>query len=105
MIILIIVISSSQSYLHVIVLNIKNFLKNTINKENNKLVIANSIRRLYAFIIDVALIILLIMIIAPISNGFIFHKDAPLTTLLFLFGYFLIPTSIKGKTIGIPNGY
>jgi len=100
LIILIIVISSSQSYLHVIVLNIKIFLKNTINKENNKLVIANSIRRLYAFIIDVALIILLIMIIAPISNGFIFHKDAPLTTLLFLFGYFLIPTSIKGKTIG-----
>jgi uncharacterized RDD family membrane protein YckC len=61
---------------------------------------ASPIRRLYAWIIDIGLLLLAIFITAPISNGMLFSKDAAFADIAIFVVYFLIPTALRGKTIG-----
>ena len=61
---------------------------------------AGPLRRLYAFIIDIGLIFLVIFTVAPISGDAMFSKEAAPQDLLFFFGYFVVPTTIWGRTPG-----
>ncbi|MQG47676.1 MAG: RDD family protein, partial [SAR202 cluster bacterium] len=61
---------------------------------------ASPIRRLYAWIIDAGLLLLAVFITAPISNGLLFSKDAAFADIAIFVVYFLIPTALRGKTIG-----
>ena len=61
---------------------------------------AGPLRRLYAFIIDLGLIFIVIYTVAPISGDAMFSKEAAPQDLFFFFGYFVIPTTIWGRTPG-----
>ena len=61
---------------------------------------AGPLRRLYAFLIDVGLIFLVIYTVAPVSGTAMFNSEAAPQDLLFFFGYFVIPTTIWGRTPG-----
>tara|TARA_Y100000996_G_C22273283_1_gene540864 strand:- start:166 stop:660 length:495 start_codon:yes stop_codon:yes gene_type:complete len=68
--------------------------------ELSDLEIAGLISRLYAFIIDLGLIFLIIYTFGPISGNKLFHEDAATQDIFVLFGYFVIPTIIWGRTPG-----
>ena len=61
---------------------------------------AGPLRRLYAFVIDVGLLFLVIYTVAPVSGDALFSKEAAPQDLFFFFGYFVIPTTIWGRTPG-----
>ncbi len=61
---------------------------------------AGPLRRLYAFLIDVGMIFLVIYTVAPVSGTAMFNADAAPQDLFFFFGYFVIPTTIWGRTPG-----
>ena len=61
---------------------------------------AGPLRRLYAFLIDVGLIVMVIYTVAPVSGNAMFNRNAAPQDLLFFFGYFVIPTVIWGRTPG-----
>ena len=69
-------------------------------KNQKQVNFASPIRRLYAWIIDAGLLLLAIFIMAPISGGKLFSKDAAFADIAILIVYFLIPTAITGKTLG-----
>ncbi|MFL2664483.1 MAG: RDD family protein [Dehalococcoidia bacterium] len=77
--------------------------KEKITKSSHKLSdlkIAGLISRLYAFMIDLGLIFIIIYTFGPISGNKLFHEDAATQDILVLFGYFVIPTIIWGRTPG-----
>ena len=61
---------------------------------------AGPLRRMYAFLIDVGLIFMVIYTVAPVSGTAMFNSEAAPQDLLFFFGYFVIPTTIWGRTPG-----
>ena len=61
---------------------------------------AGPLRRLYAFTIDLGLIFLVIFTVAPVSGDAMFSAEAAPQDLVFFFGYFVIPTTIWGRTPG-----
>ena len=61
---------------------------------------AGPLRRLYAFLIDVGLIFLVIYTVAPVSGTAMFNSEAAPQDLFFFFGYFVIPTTLWGRTPG-----
>ena len=67
---------------------------------NNNADLASPIKRLYAFILDVGIIVMIIFMVAPISKGFMFSSNSTFLDLIFILSYFVIPTAIKGKTLG-----
>ena len=67
---------------------------------NNNADLASPIKRLYAFILDVGIIVMIIFMVAPISKGFMFISNSTFLDLIFILSYFVIPTAIKGKTLG-----
>lgn len=78
--------------------------KKPANKPDGPIVypmnLAGPLRRLYAFIIDLGLIFMVIYTVAPVAGGAMFSKEAAAPDLLFFFGYFVIPTTIWGRTPG-----
>ncbi|NQW20533.1 MAG: RDD family protein [Chloroflexi bacterium] len=64
------------------------------------MVFAGPMRRLYAFTIDLGLIMMIIYMVAPVANGNIFNEGASAPDLIFFFGYFIIPTILWGRTPG-----
>ena len=75
--------------------------KTNIDSKNiSNLEIAGLISRLYAFMIDLGLIFIIIYTFGPISGNKLFHEDAATQDILVLFGYFVIPTIIWGRTPG-----
>ena len=61
---------------------------------------AGPLRRLYAFVIDLGLLMMVIFTIAPVSGGSMFSTQAAVPDILFFFGYFVVPTTIWGRTPG-----
>ena len=61
---------------------------------------AGPLRRLYAFMIDLGLLMMVIFTIAPVSGDAMFSRQAAVPDILFFFGYFVIPTTIWGRTPG-----
>jgi uncharacterized RDD family membrane protein YckC len=57
-------------------------------------------RRLYAFTIDFGLIMMIIYAVAPWANGNMFSEEAVAPDLIFFLGYFIIPTTLWGRTPG-----
>jgi uncharacterized RDD family membrane protein YckC len=64
------------------------------------MVYAGPMRRLYAFTIDLGLLMMVIYAIAPAAGGAIFSNESVAPNLMFLLGYFIIPTVLWGKTPG-----
>jgi len=64
------------------------------------MVLAGPIKRLYAFTIDLGIIMMAIYTIAPISGGRLFSDESAVPNILFIFGYFVLPTTIWGRTPG-----
>jgi uncharacterized RDD family membrane protein YckC len=64
------------------------------------MIFAGPMRRLYAFTIDLGLIMMIIYTVAPVANGNIFSEEAVAPDLIFFFGYFIIPTILWGRTPG-----
>lgn len=64
------------------------------------MIFAGPMRRLYAFTIDIGLIMMVIYTVAPAAGGAIFSNESVAPNLVFLFGYFIIPTIIWGRTPG-----
>ena len=58
---------------------------------------ARVMSRLYAFTIDLGLLMMIIYMVAPKANGAIFSNDSVAPNLVFLLGYFIIPTTIWGR--------
>jgi uncharacterized RDD family membrane protein YckC len=61
---------------------------------------ARPMSRLYAFTIDLGLIMMIIYMVAPRAGGAIFSDQAVAPNLVFLLGYFILPTIIWGRTPG-----
>ncbi len=61
---------------------------------------AGPLRRLYAFLIDLGLIFMVIYTVAPVAGGAMFSQEAAIPDILFFFGYFVVPTTIWGRTPG-----
>ena len=76
----------------------------TIDKPDGPLIYlmnyASPLRRLYAFTIDLGLIMMVVYTVAPVSGTAMFNSDAAAQDLVFFFGYFVIPTTIWGRTPG-----
>ena len=64
------------------------------------MVFAGPITRLYAFTIDIGLLMMIIYTVAPRAGGAIFSNESVAPNLVFLLGYFIIPTIIWGRTPG-----
>ena len=64
------------------------------------MVFAGPITRLYAFTIDVGLLMMIIYTVAPRAGGAIFSNESVAPNLVFLLGYFIVPTIIWGRTPG-----
>ncbi len=61
---------------------------------------ASPLRRLYAFAIDIGILLMVIFMIAPISGGRVFSPQAGVIDVFIFLAYFIIPTGIFGRTIG-----
>ena len=61
---------------------------------------ASPMTRLYAFTIDLGLLMMIIYTVAPRARGTIFSNESVAANLVFLLGYFIIPTIIWGRTPG-----
>jgi uncharacterized RDD family membrane protein YckC len=61
---------------------------------------ARAMSRLYAFTIDLGLLMMIIYMVAPKAGGAIFSNESVAPNLVFLLGYFIIPTTIWGRTPG-----
>jgi uncharacterized RDD family membrane protein YckC len=61
---------------------------------------ARSMSRLYAFTIDLGLLMMIIYTVAPRAGGAIFSNDSVAVNLVFLLGYFIVPTILWGRTPG-----
>jgi len=61
---------------------------------------ARPMSRLYAFTIDLGLLMMIIYTVAPRAGGAIFSDEAVAPNLVFLLGYFIIPTILWGRTPG-----
>jgi len=61
---------------------------------------ASPMTRLYAFTIDLGLLMMIIYTVAPRAGGAIFSNESVAPNLVFLLGYFILPTIIWGKTPG-----
>ena len=61
---------------------------------------ARAMSRLYAFTIDLGLLMMIIYTVAPRAGGAIFNDESVAPNLVFLFGYFIVPTIIWGRTPG-----
>ncbi|MDG0866059.1 RDD family protein [Candidatus Lucifugimonas marina] len=61
---------------------------------------ARPFSRLYAFTIDLGLLMMIIYGVAPQSGGRIFSNESVAPNLIFLLGYFIIPTILWGRTPG-----
>ena len=64
------------------------------------MVFAGPLRRLYAFTIDLGLIMMVIYSVAPLANGNLFNEKAAPQDIVFFLGYFIVPTIIWGRTPG-----
>ncbi|MEE8045529.1 MAG: RDD family protein [Dehalococcoidia bacterium] len=64
------------------------------------MIYARAMSRLYAFTIDLGLIMMIIYTVAPRAGGAIFSDEAVAPNLVFLLGYFILPTIIWGRTPG-----
>ena len=64
------------------------------------MVFAGPMRRLYAFTIDLGLIMMVIYSVAPIAGGKLFNEGAAPQDIFFFLGYFIVPTIIWGRTPG-----
>lgn len=61
---------------------------------------ARPMSRLYAFTIDLGLLMMIIYTVAPQAGGAIFSNESVAPNLVFILGYFIIPTIIWGRTPG-----
>ena len=64
------------------------------------MVFAGPMTRLYAFTIDLGLLMMIIYTVAPRAGGNIFSNESVAPNLVFLLGYFIVPTIIWGRTPG-----
>ena len=64
------------------------------------MVFAGPMTRLYAFTIDLGLLMMIIYTVAPRAGGAIFSNESVAPNLVFLLGYFILPTIIWGRTPG-----
>jgi uncharacterized RDD family membrane protein YckC len=64
------------------------------------MIYARAMSRLYAFTIDLGLLMMIIYTVAPRAGGAIFSDEAVAPNLVFLLGYFILPTIIWGRTPG-----
>ncbi|MBT4125451.1 MAG: RDD family protein [Chloroflexi bacterium] len=61
---------------------------------------ARPFSRLYAFTVDLGLLMMIIYTIAPQAGGAIFSNESVAPNLVFLLGYFILPTILWGRTPG-----
>jgi len=61
---------------------------------------ARPFSRLYAFTVDLGLLMMIIYAVAPQAGGAIFSDESVAPNLVFLLGYFIIPTILWGRTPG-----
>ncbi len=64
------------------------------------MVFAGPMTRLYAFTIDLGLLMMIIYTVAPRAGGAIFSNESVAPNIVFLLGYFILPTIIWGRTPG-----
>ena len=64
------------------------------------MVFAGPMTRLYALTIDLGLLMMIIYTVAPRAGGAIFSNESVAPNLVFLLGYFILPTIIWGRTPG-----
>ena len=62
--------------------------------------IASPLKRLYAFAIDVMMLWALIVATKAMFGDLVWHPDAGAQDIFILFGYFVIPTGLFGRTPG-----
>jgi uncharacterized RDD family membrane protein YckC len=62
--------------------------------------IASPLKRLYAFAIDVLVLWAMIVATKAIFGDLVWHPDAGAQDIFILFGYFVIPTGLFGRTPG-----
>ena len=68
--------------------------------ESLELQFAGPLRRMYAFAIDVGILLMVIFMVAPISGGRVFSPQAGVIDVFIFLAYFIIPTGLFGRTIG-----
>ncbi len=61
---------------------------------------AGPLRRIYAFAIDVGILLMIIFIVAPISGGRVFSAQAGIIDVFIFLTYFIVPTGLFGRTVG-----
>ncbi|HIK88728.1 MAG TPA: RDD family protein [Dehalococcoidia bacterium] len=61
---------------------------------------ARPLSRLYAFTIDLGFLMMIIYMVAPKASGAIFSNESVAPNLVFLLGYFIVPTTLWGRTPG-----
>lgn len=61
---------------------------------------ARPMSRLYAFTVDLGLLMMIIYTVAPQAGGAIFSDESVAPNLVFILGYFILPTIIWGRTPG-----
>lgn len=68
--------------------------------ESLNLEFAGPLRRIYAFAIDVGILLMIIFIVAPVSGGHVFSTQAGIIDVFIFLAYFIVPTGLFGRTIG-----
>jgi uncharacterized RDD family membrane protein YckC len=61
---------------------------------------ASPLLRLYAWLIDAAAIVMLVMVIGRLSRGAFFSAAAAPQDIVLFLAYFIVPTGIWGRTLG-----
>ncbi|MEX0761477.1 MAG: RDD family protein [Dehalococcoidia bacterium] len=61
---------------------------------------ASPFKRLYAWLIDIGLLLGIIFTVAPISGGRVFSSDSAPQDIFIILAYFILPTGIWGRTVG-----
>ncbi len=62
--------------------------------------LARPLRRLYAYAIDIGILLMVVYLVAPIAGGRVFSREAAIADVFIFFGYFVITTGIFGRTPG-----
>ncbi len=62
--------------------------------------LAHPLRRLYAFLVDIGILMMAIFLIAPVAGGRVFSSEAAILDVFIFLAYFVIPTGLFGKTPG-----
>ena len=61
---------------------------------------AHPLRRVYAFLIDVGVLMMVIFMVAPVAGGRVFSPEAAVVDVFVFLGYFVVPTGLFGRTPG-----